>query len=128
VFKRQGETSSPVSLDQHGDNQNADGRAERGFKMISRTRKLLAGVACAGTLTGAGSAATPQVEAATCVYYVKVFAYVRENPRPHSVILKSKSAFSRVTGPCHSRNGFIAVYTSAANDGIGWIDRSKLHI
>jgi hypothetical protein len=42
-------------------------------------------------------------------------------------ILKSKGAFERVTGPCRSQNGFIAVYTAAASDGIGWIDRSKLY-
>ena len=57
---------------------------------------------------------------------MKVFAYVRENPSLNSKILKSKGAFERVTGPCRYSNGFVAVYTSAASDGIGWIDRSKL--
>ena len=51
---------------------------------------------------------------------------MRENPSLNSKILKSKGAFERVTGPCRSQNGFIAVYTAAASDGIGWIDRSKL--
>jgi hypothetical protein len=74
-------------------------------------------------------AAAPRVGAmpVPCVYYVKVFAYVRENPSPNSKILKSKGAFERVTGPCRSSNGFIAVYTTAASDGIGWIDRTKLY-
>ena len=81
-----------------------------------------------GYATGAALATAPQAEAKAqaCVYYVRVFAYVRENPSPNSKILKSKGAFERVTGPCQSRNGFIAVYTAAASDGIGWIDRSKL--
>ena len=88
-----------------------------------------AGVALVGAATGAALATAPQAEAKAqaCVYYVKVFAYVRENPSPNSKILKSKGAFERVTGPCRSQNGFIAVYTAAASDGIGWIDRSKLY-
>jgi hypothetical protein len=89
-------------------------------------RKLLASLALASAATFGGLAAAPQAEAATCVYYVKVFAYVRENPSLNSKILKSKGAFERVTGPCRAQNGFIAVYTSAASDGIGWIDGSKL--
>jgi hypothetical protein len=78
--------------------------------------------------TGGVAAAAPAApaRAATCVYYVKVFAYVCENPSQNSKILKSKGAFERFTGPCRSSNGFIAVYTSAASYGIGWIDRSKL--
>jgi hypothetical protein len=60
------------------------------------------------------------------VYYVRVFAYVRESPSQSSRILKSKGSFERVTGPCRYSNGFVAVYTSAASDGIGSIDRSKL--
>jgi hypothetical protein len=103
--------------------------------MTSRSmwvRRLLAtvgtGVSLVGAATGAALATAPQAEAKAqaCVYYVKVFAYVRENPSPNSRILKSKGAFARVTGPCRSRNGFIAVYTAAASDGIGWIDRTKL--
>ena len=96
-----------------------------------RKRRLFAtlgtGLALLGA-TGAGLATAPQAAAKTqaCVYYVKVFAYVRENPSPNSKILKSKGAFERVTGPCRAQNGFIAVYTAAASDGIGWIDRSKL--
>jgi hypothetical protein len=89
-------------------------------------RKLLASLAFASAATFGGLAVAPQAEAATCVYYVKVFAYVRENPSLNSKILKSKGAFERVTGPCRAQNGFIAVYTSAASDGIGWIDSSKL--
>jgi hypothetical protein len=38
-----------------------------------------------------------------------------------------QGAFERVTGPGRSQKGFIAVYTAAASDGIGWIDRSKLY-
>jgi hypothetical protein len=92
---------------------------------------LATGTALVGAATGAALATAPQAQAkatrtAGCVYYVKVFAYVRENPSPNSKILKSKGAFARVTGPCRSQNGFIAVYTAAASDGIGWIDRSKL--
>jgi hypothetical protein len=89
-------------------------------------RKLIASLAIVAAVSGIGLAATPSAEAASCVYYVKVFAYVRENPSLNSKILKSKGAFEKVTGPCRSQNGFIAVYTSAASDGIGWIDRSKL--
>jgi hypothetical protein len=93
--------------------------------------RLLAVVAAAVVLMGAYAfASAPRAGAmpvATCVYYVKVFAYVRENPSPNSKILKSKGAFERVTGPCRSSNGFIAVYTAAASDGIGWIDRTKLY-
>jgi hypothetical protein len=87
---------------------------------------MLSSLVLAGAVTFGGLAATSGAEAATCVYYVKVFAYVRENPSLNSKILKSKGAFERVTGPCRSQNGFIAVYTAAASDGIGWIDRSKL--
>ena len=93
------------------------------------TRRLLAalgiGVAVMGAAAGVGLATAPDAKAG-CVYYVKVFAYVRENPSLNSKILKSKGAFERVTGPCRSANGFIAVYTSAASDGEGWIDGSKL--
>lgn len=95
-------------------------------------RRLLAiagtGVALVGAATGTALAAGPKAESrsAACVYYVRVFAYVRENPSLNSRILKSKGTFERVTGPCRSQNGFIAVYTSAASDGIGWIDGSKL--
>ena len=101
-----------------------------------RARRLLAtlgaGVALTAAATGANLATAPAAKAAqtrsstTCVYYVKVFAYVRENPSQNSRILKSKGAFERVTGPCRYSNGFVAVSTSAASDGIGWIDRSKL--
>jgi hypothetical protein len=89
-------------------------------------RKLLASFAFAAVASGLGLAAAPAAEAATCVYYVKVFAYVRENPSNNSKILKSKGSFERVTGPCQARNGFTAVYTSAASDGIGWMHTSKL--
>jgi hypothetical protein len=89
-------------------------------------RRTFASLVLAGAVTFGSLAAAPAAEAATCVYYVKVFAYVRENPSQNSKILKSKGAFERVTGPCRSQNGFIAVYTAAASDGIGWIDRSKL--
>jgi hypothetical protein len=98
-----------------------------------RVRRLFAtvgaGTALVGAATGAALTTAPQAEAKAqaCVYYVKVFAYVRENPSPNSKILKSKGAFERVTGPCRAQSGFIAVYTSAASDGIGWIDRTKLH-
>jgi hypothetical protein len=84
-------------------------------------------VVAAVALLGISSVASPVANAAsTCVYNVRVFAYVHENPSPNSKILKSKGAFARVTGPCRAQNGFIAVYTSAASDGIGWIDGSKL--
>jgi hypothetical protein len=88
---------------------------------------LAAAVALMGAATAGSLAAPPKAEAATCVYYVKVFAYVHENPSTNSRIITWKSAFARVTGPCSSRNGFIAVYTSSASDGIGWIDGSKLY-
>lgn len=96
-----------------------------------RLRRLLATAGVGATLLGATAgvaAAAPAApaRAAACVYNVRVFAYVRENPSLNSKILKSKGAFERVTGPCRSQNGFIAVYTSAASDGIGWIDSSKL--
>ena len=100
---------------------------------LTKMRRLFAtlgtGLALLGTASGAALATAPAAEAraAGCVDYVKVFAYVRENPSPNSKILKSKGAFERVTGPCRAQNGFIAVYTAAASDGIGWIDRSKLH-
>jgi len=89
---------------------------------------LVAALALLGVAIGTAlaTAAAAEARTAACVYYVKVFAYVRENPSPNSKILKSKGAFARVTGPCRSQNGFIAVYTAAASDGIGWIDRSKL--
>ena len=89
-------------------------------------RRTIASLALAGAVTFGSLASAPPAEAATCVYYVKVFAYVRENPSRNSKILKSKGSFERVTGPCRSQNGFIAVYTAAASDGIGWIDRTKL--
>ena len=97
-----------------------------------QVRRLFAIFAAALALLGVAigtalaTAAAAEARPAACVYYVKVFAYVRENPSPNSKILKSKGAFERVTGPCRSQNGFIAVYTAAASDGIGWIDRSKL--
>ena len=93
-----------------------------------RLRRLLASLGVGATLLGAtaGVVAAAPAHAATCVYYVKVFAYVRENPSLNSKILKSKGAFDRLTGPCRYSKGFVAVYTSAASDGIGWIDRSKL--
>jgi hypothetical protein len=87
-------------------------------------RRLLASVALAAAATFAGAA--PPASAAGCVYYVKVFAFVRENPSRNSKVLKSKGSFERVTGPCRAQNGFTAVYTSAASDGIGWINSSKL--
>ena len=96
-----------------------------------RVRRLLVtlatGVALVGAAYGAALATAPPAKAATCVYYVKVFAYVRSAPSLNAPILKAKSAFDRVTGPCTSRNGFIAVYTSAAASGIGWIDGGKLY-
>jgi hypothetical protein len=98
--------------------------------LLPRIRRPLAALGAVGCLVGAATgvalAAAPRAEAATCVYYVRVFAYVRENPSPNSKILKSKGAFERVTGPCRAQNGFTAVYTSAASDGIGWIDSSKI--
>ena len=94
---------------------------------IRRPLAILGAVWClVGAATGVVLATAPRAEAATCVYYVRVFAYVRENPSPNSKILKSKGAFERVTGPCRTQNGFTAVYTSAASDGIGWIDSSKI--
>jgi len=98
----------------------------------TRLRRLLATLGVGATLLSATAgvavaAPAAPARAATCVYYVKVFAYVHENPSRYSKILKSKGAFERVTGPCRYSNGFVAVYTSAASDGIGWIDRSKLH-
>jgi hypothetical protein len=93
------------------------------FVSVRRILPMLAAVA----MLGISSMASPVANAAaTCVYNVQVFAFVRENPSHNSSILKSKGAFERVTGPCRADNGFIAVYTSAASDGIGWIDRSKL--
>ena len=88
---------------------------------------LAAGLTLMGVAAGAALTAAPPADAkaAACVYYVRVFAYVRENPSPNSKILKSKGAFERVTGPCRSQNGFIAVYTAAASDGIGWIDQTS---
>ena len=80
-------------------------------------RRMFASLVLAGAVTFGGLAATPGAEAATCVYYVKVFAYVRENPSLNSKILKSKGAFERVTGPCRSQNGFIAVYTAPPATG-----------
>jgi hypothetical protein len=97
-------------------------RQGKGSAMLRR----LASAALACAVTFVGLAAAPQAQAATCVYYVKVFAYVRENPSPNSKILKSKGTFERVTGPCRAQNGFTAVYTAAASDGIGWINSSKL--
>jgi hypothetical protein len=89
-------------------------------------RRLFASAGSAAVLIAAGLGAAPRAEAATCVYYVEVFAYVRENPSPNSRILKSKGAFERVTGPCRTDGGFTAVYTSAARDGIGWINSARL--
>jgi hypothetical protein len=94
---------------------------------IRRALPTLGALCClVGAATGVVLTTAPKAEAATCVYYVRVFSYVRENPSPNSKILKSKGAFERVTGPCRTQNGFTAVYTSAANDGIGWIDSSKI--
>jgi hypothetical protein len=92
-----------------------------------RVLRIVPMLAAVATL-GISSVASPVANAApaTCVYNVRVFAYVRENPSINSRILKSKGAFERVTGPCRAENGFIAVYTTAASDGIGWIDSSKL--
>lgn len=96
-------------------------------------RKLLTRVGLAGALTVAGigtsvmSAAPAQ--AATCVYYTEVYAYVRENPDKDSVIRKSKGAYERVTGPCrHVTTDYTwaAVYCSCASDGIGWMLLNKL--
>jgi hypothetical protein len=93
------------------------------FVRVRRILPMLAAVA----MLGISSVASPVANAATtCVYNVRVFAYVRESPSLNSRILKSKGAFERVTGPCRAENGFIAVYTAAASDGIGWIDSSKL--
>ena len=63
---------------------------------LTKTRRLFAtlgtGLALLGTASGAALSTAPAAEAkaAGCVYYVKVFAYVRENPSPNSKILKSK--------------------------------------
>jgi hypothetical protein len=93
---------------------------------MKRMRRFVASAACVAGLVGAGLSAAPPAEAASCVYYVKVFAYVRENPSLNSKILKSKGSFERVTGPCRYQNGFTAVFTAAASDGLGWINSSKL--
>jgi hypothetical protein len=68
-------------------------------------------------------------QAGSCVYYVEVYAYVRENPDGQSVIRKSKGAYERVTGPCRTVStdyGWTAVYCSCASDGIGWMLSNKL--
>jgi len=90
-------------------------------------RRMIASLGLAASLGSVALAAAPQVEAASCVYYVRVFAYVHENPRTSSKIVAGHSAFTRLTGPCKPSGGFIAVYSSAARDGIGWVDRSKLY-
>lgn len=96
--------------------------------------KLVTRVAAAAALAVATAVpatvltATP-ASAATCVYYVETYAYVRENPDIDSVIRKSKGAYERVTGPCrHVRTDYYwtAVYCSCASDGIGWMLSNKL--
>jgi len=82
-------------------------------------RRLVASVSLAASLSSVALAAAPQAEAASCVYYVGVFAYIHENPSTNSKIVAWDSAFTRLTGPCRSSGGFIAVYNSAARDGIG---------
>ena len=54
-------------------------------KEITMMRKLLSSVALASAVTFVGftAAPAPRAEAAGCVYYVKVFAFVRENPSPN---------------------------------------------
>jgi hypothetical protein len=101
------------------------------FTKSTRARRLLAilatGTALAGAATGAALTAAPAAQASTCVYYVRVFAYVHENPSTNSKIVAWHSAFDRLTGPCTRSGGFIAVYASAAHDGMGWVDASKLY-
>jgi hypothetical protein len=92
------------------------------FVRVLRMLPVLAMVAMLAISTVASPVASA---ASTCVYYVRVFAYVRESPSLNARILKSKGAFARVTGPCRERNGFIAVYL--AEGGIGWIDAGKLY-
>jgi hypothetical protein len=93
---------------------------------------VIAGAALAALSAGGVLAATApkaaKAKACTYVYYVKVFAFVHENPSTNSVVRESKSAYARLTGPCHgSENGFFPVYSSATTDGLGWVDRSKLY-
>jgi hypothetical protein len=101
------------------------------LRTSTRARRLLAtlatGMTLAGAATGAALTAAPAAQAASCVYHVRVFAYVHENPSTSSKIVAWHSAFTRLTGPCRRSGGFIAVYSSAARDGIGWIDSSKLY-
>jgi hypothetical protein len=86
-----------------------------------------------GATIGSASAATaPRAanakSACVYVYYVRVFAYIHENPSSNSVIRDSRGAFARLTGPCRGPSGgFFEVYSSACTDGLGWVDRSKLY-
>jgi hypothetical protein len=91
-------------------------------------RRLVAGLSLAASVSSVALAAAPRAEAAaSCVYYVKVFAFIHENPSSNSKIVAWDSAFTRLTGPCRSSGGFIAVYSRAAGDGTGWVDRTKLY-
>jgi hypothetical protein len=99
-----------------------------GRQWFAGMRRMVASAAMAGSLVSVALGAAPQAEAASsCVYYVRVFAYVHENPSTNSQIIAWDSAFTRLTGPCRTIGGFIAVYNSAARDGVGWVDRSKLY-
>ena len=86
---------------------------------------LLAGLALVGATAGGSFAATP-TRATACVYYVKVFAWIRENPSFNSVIRDSRGTYARLTGPCRTSGPFIAVYSGATTDGLGWVDSSKV--
>lgn len=82
-------------------------------------------------------AANPiEAKAASCVRYYwvdQVPAPVRENPNSRSVVRKYKSVFDTVTAPCrahvadkYSSRVYVAVYTRAASDGIGWMSTGTL--
>src|SRR5262245_57009464 len=109
-------------------------RRETAISSLSKSLRrslatLIAGAALAAVFAGGASAATAPraaARASACVYYVKVFAWIRENPSFNSVIRDSRGAFARLTGPCRTSGPFIAVYSSATTDGVGWVDSSKL--
>jgi hypothetical protein len=74
-------------------------------------------------------------EAATCAKYRVAWgpAPVHENPDTNSVVRKYKYVNQYVTGPANknvldTESGvwFIAVYTSAATDGEGWMRAAQL--
>lgn len=85
---------------------------------------------------GAVVASPTEANAASCVRYYwvdQVPAPVRENPNSRSVIRRNKSVFDTVTAPCrahvadkYSSRVYVAVYTRAASDGIGWMSTGTL--